>query len=436
MGSKATSLPSPTYIFRFAARPSTQCLYASQCQSRQFTVSLPRQRLTRNRRKFYQWLNGVGQNFKQPREGRTNYLSGYGADGAQRGGPSVGKEAEGTEEEQGDGEEAAAQVEGEGEGEGKEDAKADEALKPDEMERAEAETEEKERKASLREERVMERDKNKKPQSTRDLRPFPLNQHFLSQAVLSEEFREEIYMDIVESKKTVRSVSSDWGVSMERVGAVVRMKQMERDWLRQGKPLAVPYSRAVLSMLPITPLVDKAKEQREADKAAKNARDGNSGDKRASRESQPHEPINDLPVHPHTTQQLFYPVSESRAFTRADAGRAFHPKLRPTDERIPHPELIALEQLKKTTGNLAVFKQGVIDGDLASALAKANEQKDIEKQTVKTYAGHKWDFKFHDISVEKVGKTGRSRAGVGWRYGMPHEDRKPGQVKIPVRVES
>lgn len=37
----------------------------------------------------------------------------------------------------------------------------------------------------------------------------------------------------------------------------------------------------------------------------------------------PHESINDLPVHPLTNPQIFWPVSESRQFTRVDAGRVF-----------------------------------------------------------------------------------------------------------------
>lgn len=45
------------------------------------------------------------------------------------------------------------------------------------------------------------------------------------------------------------------------------------------------------------------------------------------------------------------------------------------------------------------------------------------------------EFRFRKISVESVGKDGRSQFGVGARYGAPHEDRKRGAVKIPVRVE-
>lgn len=45
------------------------------------------------------------------------------------------------------------------------------------------------------------------------------------------------------------------------------------------------------------------------------------------------------------------------------------------------------------------------------------------------------EFRFRDISVESVGKDGRGREGVGARYGMPHEDRKRGIIKIPTKVE-
>jgi hypothetical protein len=65
-----------------------------------------------------------------------------------------------------------------------------------------------------------------------NLNPFPLNPWFRSQPVLSEELKEDIYKKVKQGK-TVREVSEDYRVSMERVGAVVRMKEMEHDWLEQ-----------------------------------------------------------------------------------------------------------------------------------------------------------------------------------------------------------
>jgi hypothetical protein len=65
------------------------------------------------------------------------------------------------------------------------------------------------------------------------LRPFPQNPTFESQPVLSEELREMIYLKVVRDQLSVRTVSTLMGVGMERVGAVVRMKQMERDWVHK-----------------------------------------------------------------------------------------------------------------------------------------------------------------------------------------------------------
>ena len=90
------------------------------------------------------------------------------------------------------------------------------------------------------------------------------------------------------------------------------------DMISQGKTLAKPYSEAVLAMLPTTPFEAVA--------------------------GTPHESINDLPVHSATRQQLFYPTSESRQFTREDAAKAFSSTLLPADKRIPHPQLVQLER--------------------------------------------------------------------------------------------
>jgi len=130
-------------------------------------------------------------------------------------------------------------------------------------------------------------------------------------------------------------------------------------------------------------------------------------------------------------------VPESRQFTRADAAKAFHPHLKSTDERIPHPELLAIEKFKLTGAGqrqVQAFAQRVIEDEKAKLQKQAEKEAKKEAATTKTYDGGRWQFKFQDVSVEDVGKDGRSWRGVGWRYGMPHEDRKRGQVKIPTSV--
>jgi len=70
------------------------------------------------------------------------------------------------------------------------------------------------------------------PETIRDLRPFPLNNVFVSQAVLSEELREKIWERIMRAGESVRDVSSALGVEMNRVGAVVRLMEIEKEWKR------------------------------------------------------------------------------------------------------------------------------------------------------------------------------------------------------------
>ncbi|QDS69182.1 hypothetical protein FKW77_000013 [Venturia effusa] len=353
------------------------------------------------------WLNHSGKHFKIPRQDRTPmYLGGleslsrfeddkaFNASAAAKGQEgSIGPKAEDNDR----------RIDGE-------------KFDPSQKERRDAEVQD----GGFR------RPSNRPPIETRtigvrDLTPFPLNRAFSSQPVLSENFRELIYIEAVEKKMSIRDVSAESGVTMERVAAVIRMKQMERDWVQQKKPLAAVYSRTVLGMLPRTEEWPKQRFDQFTKKPIPITW---------------HEPVNDLPVHPTTTQQVFHPVSESRAFTRADAGRAFHPDLLSADERIPHPEMIKIEKFRTTrpsTPAVDAFKRDMAVAEKEAA-EKYVERKRKREQQIQVYQGQRHDFRFQDVSVESVGKDGRSRAGVGWRYGMPHEDRKPGQVKIPTSV--
>lgn len=185
------------------------------------------------------------------------------------------------------------------------------------------------------------------------------------------------------------------------------------DQTLQGKKLAKPYSRAVLSMVPTS-----SRPQ--------------SGYKK------PFESINDLPVHPATRAQIFYPVSESRHFTREDAAKVFDPALLPADKRIPHPDLVEIERAA-SMGMTTADQQEAQRARLEKARAekeKKEKRRQAELDKIQTVQGRRWEFKFQDISVENVGKDGRDPRGVGWRYGFPHEDRKRGQIKIPTRVDA
>lgn len=63
--------------------------------------------------------------------------------------------------------------------------------------------------------------------------PFSLNPAFRSFPVLSDTLREAIYTRVVKKGRTVRSVSAELNVNMDRVAAVVRLKSIEKTWIEQ-----------------------------------------------------------------------------------------------------------------------------------------------------------------------------------------------------------
>lgn len=182
----------------------------------------------------------------------------------------------------------------------------------------------------------------------------------------------------------------------------------------QGKTLAKPYAKAVMAMLPqasYDPFTKRWDTQ---------------------------ESINDLPVHAATKQQIFHPTSESRHFTRADAARVFDETLLPADQRVPHPELTQLEK-DKLAG--VPFEQRVAmaaqrnEEEQQKKLRKDQRRREREANALKIVDKGRWEFRFREISVDDAGADGRGAHGTGWRYGVPHRDRKRAEVKIPTRVE-
>jgi hypothetical protein len=159
----------------------------------------------------------MGQNFYYPRGDGTNYMGAYTPDGQLR--RVI---------------EAKAQQEAESKKAEKEGEKND-TLKPEESEDNKSK-----KKQSEDDPDEDDSDRGSKqdtsaplpPETARDWAPFPLNRTFISQPVLSDELREEIWLRIMKDGKTVRDVSAELGVEMRRVGAVVRLKEVEKEWER------------------------------------------------------------------------------------------------------------------------------------------------------------------------------------------------------------
>lgn len=194
--------------------------------------------------------------------------------------------------------------------------------------------------------------------------------------------------------------------------AVLSEEERRANDLAQGKKLAIPYAKAVMSMLPKT-------TYREGEK------------------NKPHEPINEVAVHRYTMQQLFVPVSESRTFTRQDAAKAFHDKLLSVDARSPQAQLIELERdvLKGKSRQESMEKFRKQTGEEENAIAARLAQLEkMEEKKLTRVDSNRFQFRFQEIEVDDVGHDGRSRKGTGWRYGAPLDDRKRGAVKIPTSV--
>lgn len=162
---------------------------------RTFSVSTARP-ATRQRVEMFRWLDGPGRVFKNALPGSTNYLNAYDQHGGlvRAGGVPPGEAG---------------------------------TMKKTSKRRREEESEEDI--AEGKEENLLEDPGRLPKEEPEDLMPFPMNQNFRSQPVLSEELREEIYRRVMVERQDVRTVSASLHVEMRRVGAVVRLKALEKE---------------------------------------------------------------------------------------------------------------------------------------------------------------------------------------------------------------
>lgn len=63
--------------------------------------------------------------------------------------------------------------------------------------------------------------------------PFPMNPFFRSEPVLSENLRQEVYRRVTVAKESLKLVSAELGIDVRRVAAVVRMMEIEKQWIKE-----------------------------------------------------------------------------------------------------------------------------------------------------------------------------------------------------------
>ncbi|KAK4188987.1 eukaryotic mitochondrial regulator protein-domain-containing protein [Podospora australis] len=242
--------------------------------------------------------------------------------------------------------------------------------------------------------------------------PFPLNEHFISEPVLSDDARQRIWDAVMVDGLPLKAVSAQFSVDVRRIAAVLRLLKIQKRQEATGSPfIARPYAKTIMKMLPRAHLV---------------------------RGEQPFEPINEIHVHSFTTQQIFEPVSETRQFTRADAAKAFGEHILPPDVKLRIPELIDLQKAIQKGVDPAQAEQDFIDKVADHERRFARRQQSLQRKEADNkihFQAKRCEFRFEKINVDTVGKDGRARGGVGWRYGVPHNDRRRGLIKIPTSVE-
>lgn len=154
-------------------------------QTSRFFSGCPELR-TRQRRSMWIWLETQGRNFHDPLPGSTNYLGAYDSQGRLKRLHDAGSKDD----------------------------------QDNILERTSA-------KGSVYIDKPLPRE------TPTDLMPFPQNRFFRSERVVNEAMREDIWKKVMKDGLSVKAVSSQLGVEMNRVGAIVRLKEIEKEWVRQ-----------------------------------------------------------------------------------------------------------------------------------------------------------------------------------------------------------
>lgn len=166
---------------------------------------------------MFAWINGPGRQLRAPTPGDTNYLGAYDKFGvrARRERPnSVGE-----------GQSADANAGGKAKVDGEEDAET--------LENEDTDKPSQDKSLDPAGERHYRQRPINNAEQNKDLKPYPLNNFFVSQPVLSERLREAIYHDVVEEAKSITATSIKWNIDMRRVAAVVRLKTVEKQWIQE-----------------------------------------------------------------------------------------------------------------------------------------------------------------------------------------------------------
>ena len=201
--------------------------------------------MTRQRAEMFRWLSGPGEVFRNPLPNSTNYLNAYNKAGrlirvqdAKK--PDRVHEEATKKDSTADVDEDSKLNDGDLDTETQQSASRDvgKATKND-------------RKPGLGVKAATD-DMSLPKEEAEDLMPFPMNRQFRSQPVLSEGLKDEIYKRVMVEGQDIRTVSATLNIEMRRVGAVVRLKALEVEWVKQvcnGIPSCITFGLKSYAMM-------------------------------------------------------------------------------------------------------------------------------------------------------------------------------------------
>ncbi|CAG8466290.1 7881_t:CDS:2 [Funneliformis mosseae] len=64
--------------------------------------------------------------------------------------------------------------------------------------------------------------------------PFPMNPLFKPQPPLNDRTKEEIWLKFTEAEQTPRKIGGEYGISLKRVEAILKLKKMEKEMIKKG----------------------------------------------------------------------------------------------------------------------------------------------------------------------------------------------------------
>lgn len=194
------------------------------------------------------------------------------------------------------------------------------------------------------------------------LQPFPLNRNCFTNLQVSNETKIQIVNDVLLNKIPSQQVALKYGLKIQRIEAILKLRQIEEQWEQEGKIDAnlKKMSKTMYNMFPLY-------------NAEKNA-----------------ENLTEIPIPKETLQSRFLTIAESEPFGPVDAAKEFNLE----------PAAVTLERLS--------------EGGEHSSHHTATIAKKDGSFVAPMYEGDKCAYKFTPV---KVGQ-------VGYRYGRVFRDNR------------